>query len=228
MNFEGRVFVISGATGGLGRIAARAFAERRAALALLSTDQDKLDALVAGLSLQDARVLTHAADLTDGDAVQAAAAAVRAKFGRVDGLIHLIGGWTGGQTLAEADQGAFASMLEQHAWTTFHLLQAFVPALIENGWGRVIAVSSPLAVHPSARMGPYAAAKAAQETLLLTLAQELQGSGVTANLLQVKAIDVSHKGQGTPPEEILAAMLYLCTDEAGMVNGVRLPLVGAG
>jgi len=220
--------VISGATGGLGRIAARVFAERGAALALLSTDQEKLDALAVELSLPEARVLTHAANLTDGDAVQAAAAAVRAKFRRVDGLIHLVGGWTGGQTLAEADPQAFASMLDQHAWTTFHLLQAFVPALVENGWGRVIAVSSPLAVHPAAGMGAYAAAKAAQETLLLTLAQELQeGSGVTANLLQVKAIDVSHKGQGTPPEEILAAMLYLCTDEAGMVNGVRLPLVGS-
>ena len=70
MELKGKVFVISGATGGLGRIAARAFAEGGAALALLSTDQDKLDVLAAGLSLPDTRVLTHAADLTDGGAVQ--------------------------------------------------------------------------------------------------------------------------------------------------------------
>lgn len=221
---ENRVFVITGATGGLGQVAAHAFAERGASLALLSTDQDKLDALARDLNLPSDRILTHAVDLLDPDAVRNSAEAVSAKFGRVDALIHLVGGWTGGRTIAQSDADEFKFMLDQHAWTTIYLLQAFSPKLIANGWGRVIAVTSPLATSPSAKMGAYAVGKAAQEILLMTLADEFKGTGITANVIQVKSIDVKGTNKGTAPREIIAAMLYLCSDEAGKVNGARMPL----
>jgi len=219
-----RVVVITGATGELGKLVTRAFAEQGASLALVSTDQDKLDALARELDLPPERVLTYTADLLDESATQAAAEAVSARFGRVDVLIHLIGGWTGGKTLAESDADDFKFMLDRHAWTTFHLLHAFSPKLSENGWGRVIAVTSPFATKPSATMGPYAVGKAGQEALILTLADEFNGTNMTANVLQVKSIDVKGSGKGTSPDEIIAAMLYLCSDAAGKVNGARLPL----
>lgn len=221
---ENRVFVITGATGGLGQVAAHAFAEQGASLALLSTDQDKLDALARDLNFPSDRILTHAVDLLDPDAVRNSAEAVSAKFGRVDALIHLVGGWTGGRTIAQSDADEFKFMLDQHAWTTIYLLQAFSPKLIANGWGRVIAVTSPLATSPSAKMGAYAVGKAAQEILLMTLADEFKGTGITANVIQVKSIDVKGTNKGTAPREIIAAMLYLCSDEAGKVNGARMPL----
>jgi NAD(P)-dependent dehydrogenase (short-subunit alcohol dehydrogenase family) len=83
----------------------------------------------------------------------------------------------------------------------------------------------------------YAAAKAAQDTLMLTLAKELAGTGVTANVLQVRTIDTAHErdrarseknAAWSTPEEISAAILYLCTDAAQGINGARLPLYGAG
>jgi NAD(P)-dependent dehydrogenase (short-subunit alcohol dehydrogenase family) len=222
--FENRVFVIAGATGGLGQAVAHAFAEQGASLALMSTDQVKLDALVSDLNLPAERCVTHAANLLDPDAVHSAAKMVTGKFGRVDALIHLVGGWTGGKTLRESSAEDLKFMLDQHAWSTFHMVQAFLPALQENGWGRVLAVSSPFATEPSAKMGPYAVGKAAQETLLLTLADEFRGSDMTANVLQVRAIDVKGTGKGTSPGEIVAAMLYLCSDEAAKVNGARIPL----
>ena len=221
---ENRVFVITGATGRLGQVAAQTFAEQAASLALLSTDQDKLDALARDLNLPSDRILTHAVDLLDPDAVQDSAEAVFAKFGRIDALIHLIGGWTGGKTIAESDADEFKFMLDQHVWTTIYLLQAFSPKLAANGWGRVIAVTSPLATSPSAKMGAYAVGKAAQETLLMTLADEFKGTGITANVIQVKSIDVKGTNKGTSPREIIAAMLYLCSEEAGKVNGARMPL----
>ena len=73
-------------------------------------------------------------------------------------------------------------------------------------------------------MGAYAAAKSAQETLVLTLAEELREQGVTANIIQVKAIDVKGTGKGTSPQEIVAAMTYLCSDEAAKVTGARIPV----
>ena len=162
--------------------------------------------------------------MLDESAVRDAAEAVSAKFGRVDVLIHLVGGWTGGKTIAESDADEFKFMLDQHAWTTFYLLRAFSPKLAANGWGRVIAVTSPFATGPSAKMGPYAVGKAAQETLVLTLADEFKGTDITANVIQVKSIDVKGTAKGTSPEEIVSAMLYLCSEEASKVNGTRLPL----
>ena len=180
-----RVVVITGATGGLGKLVTQAFAEQGVSLALLSTNQDKLDALAHDLNLPADRVLTHAVNLLDADAARDAAEAVSAKFGRVDVLIHLIGGWTGGKTIAESGEDEFKFMLDQHAWTTIHLLKAFSPKLAANGWGRVIAVTSPFATNPSAKMGAYAVGKAAQETLLMTLADEFKGTDITANVIQV-------------------------------------------
>jgi NAD(P)-dependent dehydrogenase (short-subunit alcohol dehydrogenase family) len=227
MNFmKNRVVVITGATGFLGQLATHAFADQGAFLALLSNDQEKLDDLVRDLNLPEERVLTYAGNLLDEDAVREGAEAVSAKFGRVDALIHLIGGWTGGKTITESDADDFKFMLDQHAWTTVHLLSAFSPKLAANGWGRIIAITSPLATKPSAKMGAYAVGKAAQETLVMTLADEFTGTDVTANVIQVMAIDVKGTGKGTSPEEIVAAMLYLCSDEAGKVNGARLPLYG--
>jgi len=221
---KNRVVVITGATGGLGQVTARAFAERGASLALISTSQDKLDTLVDDLNLPADKVMTQAVNLIDSNAVEETAEAVSAKFGQIDILIHLIGGWVGGKTITETDAEDFKCMLDQHAWSTFHLLHAFAPKLAANNWGRVIAVSSPSAVNTPAKSGAYAVGKAAEETLLFTLANQFKGTGVTANVIQVSYIDVENSGKGTPPKEIISAMLYLCSDEAGKVNGTRLPL----
>jgi len=88
-------------------------------------------------------------------------------------------------------------------------------------------ISSPFAARPNAKGGPYAIGKAGQEALLLTLSQELRGTGVTANLLLAKAI--GGKGENpsaTTPEELTAAVLYLLSDEAGAINGAKIPMYG--
>ena len=219
-----RVFVITGATGATGKAAARAFAERGASLVLIGTNQSKLDVLARDLNLPAARFLTLTVDLRDGPAVHSAAEAVAAKFSRVDGLIHLVGGWVGGKSIAETPVSDFESMLGQHVWTTIHLFRSFGPRLAANKWGRVIVVSAPTATNPLGKSSAYTAAKAAQENLVLNLAAELKESNVTANIIQVKSIDVDGSGKGATPDEIVASMIYLCPDEAGKITGARIPL----
>lgn len=219
-----RTVVITGATGGLGSKVAHAFAARGHSLVLLDHNQDRLDALSRDLNLPDDRLFASVVDLQDRDAVRAAAEAVSVKFGGAHALIHLVGGWVGGKTLVEARAEDLEFMLSQHVWTTFHLFQSFVPQLSKNGWGRVLIVSKSTVPNPPGKEGIYAAAKAAQENLVLNLAAELKEKGVTANIIQVRAIDVQNKGTGTTPDEIVAAMLYLFSDEASKVNGARIPL----
>ncbi|MBV6400905.1 MAG: D-beta-hydroxybutyrate dehydrogenase [Anaerolineales bacterium] len=219
-----KTIVITGATGALGIKTARAFAARGDSLVLLAHDSSKLDSLARELNLPSERLLASAVDLRDGQAVHSAGEAVSAKFGGVHGLIHLVGGWLGGKTIPETSVDDFNSMFDQHVQTTFHLFQAFMPLLAKSGWGRVITVSPSTVPNPVAKRGAYTAAKAAQETLMLTLAAELKESNVTANIIQVKAIDVDNKGTGATPDEIVAAMAYLFSEEASKISGARIPL----
>ncbi len=218
--------VITGATGALGTLTAKTFAAQGHSLALLYHDRNKLDILTRDLNLPDERLFTSIVDLRDGQAVHAAAGAVSNKFGSVHALIHLVGGWVGGKTLAEASPADLEAMLGQHVWTAFHLFQAFSPKLAASGWGRVITISPSTVANPPAKRGIYTATKAAQENLMLTLAAELKEYGVTANIIQVYAIDVdaTRKGTGTTPAEIVAAMQYLFSEAAGKITGARIPL----
>jgi len=219
-----RTIVITGATGALGTLTAKTFAAQGHALALLDNDQNKLDILTHDLNLPDERLFTSIIDLRNGQAVQDSAEAASKKFGSVHALIHLVGGWVGGKTLPETSAEDLDAMLGQHVWTTFNLFQAFAPQLAASGWGRVITISPSTVLNPPAKRGVYNATKAAQENLVLTLAAELKENGVTANIIQVRAIDVENKGTGTTPAEIVAAMQYLFSDEAGKITGARIPL----
>lgn len=219
-----RVVLITGATGALGKKTAHAFAERGHSLVLLDRNQDRLDALTAELKLPDDRLLATLIDLADRDSIESVAKEVSAKFGGIHGLIHLVGGWVGGQTLTEASAEDFESMLSQHVWTTFHLFQAFIPLLANSGWGRILIVSASTVADPPPKRSIYLAAKAAQENLVLSAASELGESGVTANIIQVHSIDARGEGKGTTPEEIVAAMLYLFSEDSSKVNKARIPL----
>lgn len=235
MSLKNRTAVITGATGTLGAVLAQDLASRKANLALLDRHPDRLENLKSSLALPLESVFSQTVDLLDPAAVQSAAQAVAAQFGRVDILLHLVGGWTGGKALIETPLSDLEWMLNQHVRTSFNVAQAFVPYLVQNGWGRVVMISSPFAARPNAKGGPYAIGKAGQEALILTLSQELKGTGVTANLLQVKTIDVKREKVSAPtpqnnswttPEEISAAILFLLFDEAGTVSGAKIPLFG--
>lgn len=221
---QGKVILITGATGALGIKTAHAFAARGHTLVLLDNDQKKLDSLTRDLNLSAERLFASVVDLRDGNVVRATAEAIAARFGGIQALIHLVGGWVGGKAIPDASVQDLDFMLGQHVWTTFHLFQAFAPQMVKSKWGRVIVVSASTVPNPPGNAGTYTAAKAAQENLVLTLAAELKDKGVTANIIQVRAIDVNNSGKGTTPEEIVAAMMYLFSDEASKVNGARIPV----
>ncbi len=229
-----RVALVTGATGSVGRLAAANLAAAGMRVGLVGTDAGRLDALVDDLRLDRARISTAEADLRDEPAARGAVESVAAALGPVDIVAHLVGGWTGGASIADVDLAEFRNMLDQHLWTTVHVVRAALPAMIERGWGRLVAVSSPSASAPAGKTAPYAVGKVAQETLFATLAREVAGTGVTANLLLARSIrapgvapDPAKKDPGTAAEDVARAITWLCSDEAASVNGARIPLYGA-
>jgi NAD(P)-dependent dehydrogenase (short-subunit alcohol dehydrogenase family) len=236
MGIDQHTVVITGATGGLGRFVTHRLAELGARLVLVGTDEDKLAELGNGLPQSYKDWLAVPADLIQPDSADKVLQAALARFGRVDVLLHFVGGWSGGKLVVQVQAEDIAGMLQQHLWTTFYLAQTFVPHMNANGWGRLVVVSSPSVVATPANRSPYTIGKSAQEALISTLANELSGSRVTASVLRVKTIDVEHERERQPtpanrswttPEEIVAALLYLCTDDGQAVNGARIPLYGS-
>ncbi len=237
MSQDPLVVLITGATGPAGRAAALRFAADGAHLALNGSHPGRLAALVSDLDLPSYRVLSVPGDLRDPAAARDAVVTTEAAFGRVDVLLHLVGGWTGGTAVADLDHDEVRRMLDQHLWTTLHMLQAVVPGMRERGFGRVIGVSSPLATEPGPRGASYAMAKAAEEVLVRSVAREVANSGVTANIVTVRAIDVDHlretaaspgNASWTTAEELAETLAWLASPAAAAVNGARIGLAGRG
>jgi 3-oxoacyl-[acyl-carrier protein] reductase len=235
MCLQNRAAIISGATGGLGRVVTKVFAVQGAKLALVGRNNEKLSELSATLELPEEMVFLVTADVSEPESALEAVNAAISHLGQVDIYLHLVGGWLGGSPVTEVEEDEIASMLKQHLWSSFYMTKAILPNMLKNGWGRIIMISSPSAYRPPGKNSPYAIAKAAQEALILSLAEEVKGTGVTANIIPIKMIDVNHEKLKNPskknqtwttPEEITETILHLCSDEARMINGVRIPLIG--
>ena len=236
MAIKNRVALITGATGSLGRVVSQSLAAEGARLVLKGRNADTLDEAASQLDLPEERILKCIYEAGDKEGSFNAIQLAAEKFGQVDILIHLVGGWVGGKPLVDVTHEEVENMLQQHLWSTLYLAQAFLPQALANAWGRIVVVSSPVAVNPRGYSAPYAIGKTAQEAVIRTIAQEIKTTGVTANILQVNTIDTQHERERSPstknaswttPEEIAAAILYLCSSEAGVLNGARIPLYGS-
>ncbi len=232
-----RTILVTGATGGLGRVVVHQFAADGFRVGIVSSSRERLDALARDVGLDPDRSHVAVADLCDPEQAKDAVRSVERALGGIDVAIHVVGGYLGGTPVVDLTDQDVRDMLDQHLWTTLHVARAVVPGMVQQAFGRIVAVSIPNASSPGTEMAAYAVAKAAQESLLLALAREVAGSGVTANVIQVRAIDVGHErdrartkrnASWTTPEEITATIRFLVSEAAATINGARIPLYGAG
>ncbi|HYF26694.1 MAG TPA: SDR family NAD(P)-dependent oxidoreductase [Baekduia sp.] len=212
---EGRRIAVAGAGGTLGPAVVHALAAQGAWVAAADRREDAL----AGLPAGDAR----AADLSSDAGARAWAEAI----GDVDGVLHLVGGWKGGQTVEDLDL-ADLELLEALLFrTVVHTTRAFAPKLKAAGErGRFALVSSSVVGAPTAGNAAYAATKAAAEAWTLALAAELAESGATANVVVVQALTTEPHRSFTHVDDVAAALAFLCSDAAARMNGQRLHLHG--
>jgi NAD(P)-dependent dehydrogenase (short-subunit alcohol dehydrogenase family) len=171
-------------------------------------------------------------DLLDETAVRELAASLD----DVTGVVHLVGGWRGGQPASEEPDENWELLHGLLVRTVQHVTRAFAPALKAAGdRGRFVIVSSQQAQAPSATNASYAAAKAAAETWTLAFADELAESGATANILVVNAIVTDEMRAQNPDKayktftdarHMADAIAFLCSESAAKMNGQRLSLHG--
>jgi NAD(P)-dependent dehydrogenase (short-subunit alcohol dehydrogenase family) len=230
---DGRVIAIAGVGGGLGPLVAARLADAGAVVAGTDRDQGVLDELGDQLGIAADRWDARAVDLLDEDAVRGWCAALVERFGHLDGLIHLVGGWRGGQPLHEAPLADWELLHDLLVRTVQHTTRAFHDQLAASPHGRFVLVSAKQAQDPTNTNAAYAAAKAAAEAWTLAFADGFEPGGATANVIVVDAIltpRMREENPGkefptfTPAEHLAEAIAFLCSDAAAKMNGQRLPL----
>jgi NAD(P)-dependent dehydrogenase (short-subunit alcohol dehydrogenase family) len=230
---EGRVIAIAGAGGGLGPVVAKRLADDGASLSLADRRQEPADSLASDLGIRDDRVDPHAVDLLVESAANDWAAEVEKRFGRIDGLLHLVGGYRGGDPIDSFDLSDYEFLHELLVRTLQHTSRAFHPALAKSEHGRFVLVSSAAAQMPENTNAAYASAKAAAEAWTLALADSFAGTRATANIIVVNAIETprireespeTERPTFTPAEDLADAIAFLCSDSAARMNGQRLSL----
>lgn len=235
MSLDGRVFAIAGIGGGLGPVVAGRLAAEGATVAGAERDQARLDQIGAELGLPAEHWDGRAVDLLGEEAAGDWCGALLERFGRVDGLLHLVGGWRGGQPLHEAPLADWDLLHDLLIRTVQHTTRAFHDALTGSEHGRFVLVSARQAQAPSNSNAAYAAAKAAAEAWTLALADGFAGSNATANIVVVDAILTQRMLEENPDgdfssftssEHIADAIAFLCSDAAREMNGQRLSLTG--
>ena len=220
-----RVVAITGATGRLGGVVAAKFADAGYRLALLAQSRADCESLAATLPGGLERHAGLGVDLASAEASAATAAEIRERLGPVSGLLQLVGGYAGGTPFVDGDDTEMKNLLALNLWTTVHAIRAFLPDIAAAEVGRIVTVSTFVAAAPTPKHAAYAASKAAVEALTISVARDLAGTTATSNVVVIRSIG-DEKPTDTRPEEIAAAMLWLCSPEAGATNGQRIVLHG--
>jgi NAD(P)-dependent dehydrogenase (short-subunit alcohol dehydrogenase family) len=237
---DGKVAIVTGAGRGLGRTMALGLLGAGASVAAVELDgpaleeaQDAADDRGAG-----ERFLGIVADVTWNDSGAKILRAAAERFGRVDILINNAGISTGllrreGHPVGkiwETTPEEFRRVIDVNVVAAFLMMRAVLPALLAQRWGRVINVTTSLDMMWRNLMQPYGASKAANEALLAALAQELDGTGVTANVLVpggaantrlVSRAAVPDRSTLIAPEVMVTPLIWLCSNAADGVNGRR-------
>ncbi len=230
-----RVITIAGAGGGLGPAVAQRLADDGAILALTDRDQERLDALVSELGLGEDRIDARVVDLLSEEAAKDWAGALTERFGRIDGLLHLVGGWRGGEPLATAPLEDYTFLHDLLVRTVIYTTRAFHDSLAASENGRFVLVSSAQAQKPDGTNAAYGATKAAAESWTLALADSFRKaeSAATANIVVVNAILTTQMREDNPDkpyrtftsvEDLADALAFVCSDAGGKMNGKRFEL----
>ncbi len=236
----GKVVLVAGGTGGLGRAVSLAFVEDGARVIVTfqrSGDLDELKkAASAKLSEADSASLEgFAVDVTDEATVAKLIDGIIERHERLDCLVNAVGGYAGGIKLWEMETMVFEQMLALNLRAGFVLARAAARVMVKQGSGAIVNVASKAAVDHSAGAAAYAASKAAALAMIDCLAADLKGTGVRANSILPSIIDTPANRKAMPkakfaawpkPEEIARVILFLCSDEAKLIQGASVPVYG--
>jgi NAD(P)-dependent dehydrogenase (short-subunit alcohol dehydrogenase family) len=237
---DGKVAIVTGAGRGLGQVMTLGLLEAGARVAAVEIDAPALEETESAADQRGSgeRIQGVVADITRDDSAPKIVRATTEHFGRLDILINNAGINTSllrpeGQPVGkfwEVTPTEFRRVIDVNVVAAFFMTRAALPVMLKQGWGRIINVTTSLDTMYRAAMQPYGGSKAANEAHLLAMAQELAGSGVSANVLVpggaantrlVSRTQEPDRAKLIPPEVMVAPLIWLCSNASDGVNGQR-------
>jgi 3-oxoacyl-[acyl-carrier protein] reductase len=248
IDIAGKVVVVTGAAQGIGRTLALGLAAEGARVAVLARDRKRAQLVVDEIGELPAAppALALEADVSDEAAVIEAAAETDRAWGRVDGLINNAGWMPGRQPILELEVAVLERVLRSNLIGSFLATKHFAPLMIRGGGGRIIYLSSVIAVQAGPGGAPYGGSKAAINVLANVAHQELAGQGirtvalapgltVTPGMRDIVSDDYIERvaanypgGRVGQPEDLVAWATFLCSDAASHLSGTVITVRPTG
>ena len=225
-----KVALVTGADGGLGAHVTKALLDAGFTVVGVSPK-------IRQNSFDHPQFIAQPATLNSLEAAKKATEAVIARFGKIDILAHLVGGFAGGQSVADTDDATFQRMFDMNVNSAFHTLRAVIPQMRKAGSGRIIAIGSRAAESPGATVGAYSASKAALVSLIRTAAIENKDAGISANVILPGTMDTPANRAAMPgadisqwvqPTSVASLVVWLASEGGKDVTGAAIPAYGRG
>ncbi|HEY2968819.1 MAG TPA: SDR family NAD(P)-dependent oxidoreductase [Casimicrobiaceae bacterium] len=232
MTFANQTVLVTGAAGNLGRAVADAFFERGTNLVLIGR---RLEDLTKAYGSANARRLLAPANLLDQVEVDAAVKSAIERFGRIDVLCNIAGGFQMGAPVHETPDELWQSMLDLNARSVITMARAVVPPMLAAASGKIVNVAAMVALAGKAGMGAYGASKSATIRLTETMAAELRDKGINVNCVMPSIIDTPQNraampdadpGRWVTPAAVADVILFLASDAARAIHGAAVPVIG--
>ncbi|KUL33108.1 3-oxoacyl-ACP reductase [Chlorobium limicola] len=230
-DFKNKVVLITGAGGNLGKAVARAFFDAGATLALCDLHLGALDSVYRDSGL----VQMLESDLRLPDVAETMAGSVIDRFGRIDVVAALTGGFTMGSPLHQTPPDVWEFMMKLNAGTVFNTAHAVVPHMRERGSGSIITVGARTALAGKSLMASYTASKAAVIRLTESLSEENKRYGINVNSVLPSIIDTPQNRKDMPdadfstwvsPDALADVILFLASDASRAIHGASIPVYG--
>ena len=235
IGFAGKVILVAGGTGGLGRAVSLAFLREGASVVVTYRKQQEFDALRSAAASDAPALEGRAVDVTDEHAVAELVADILSRRKQLDAVVNTIGGYAGGIKLWELDSKVFETMLSLNLQAGFNLAHATMPPMLKQRRGSFVNVAAKAAFDHGTGAAAYAASKAAAVAMMDSLAADAVGTGVRVNSVLPSIIDTAANRQAMPgsnfaswpkPEDIAQVILFLSSDAAKTIHGAAIPVYG--
>lgn len=229
--------LVTGGTGAIGRVVVGRFLEDGYRVGVTYRSESEWSALASARSreVEDGALVGVVADVTREDSMRDAVDQVARSLGGIRVLVHVAGGYAGGVRVESLEPDSVRHMVELNLYSAIWAAKHVIPHAKRAGAGRLLFVSSRGSIVHDAGAAPYAAAKAALNALVGTLARELLASGVTANAVLPSMVDTEANRKEMPnadhaswvqPGEIAALLSFLASERASATSGALIPIYG--
>lgn len=232
MDMQNTTVVVTGAAGNLGRAVAAAFAQRGANLVLLDLQRESLQ---KSYGEETAQQMLVPVNLLEQEQVQAAVDAAVARFGRIDVLCNLAGGFRMGEAVHATQDTTWDWLMDLNARTLLHMARAVVPHMLAHGGGKIVNVGAASAQRGVAQMGAYCASKSSVIRLTEAMAGELREQNINVNCVLPTIIDTPQNRAAMPdadaarwvaPQDLANVIVFLASSAARAVHGAAVPVAG--